>query len=176
MKYTLRAGQLSESDSGLPLARLRGFLPGQSKQICAEGGQTLLKTEVRLLDVPGLRPGDVRAREYVMLTDSGETVATARPCYSGDELPEEKGWPANRLPKVDHAALYFGGGGHRLVMHSSLCYELLSADGSRELSINHRGLKGGWEIEAGSEVSAAFVLGLFIFCRYMERENGSVSV
>ena len=73
MKYTLRAGQLSEKDSGHTLARLRGTIPGQSRQVSGEDGGLLLRTEVRLLESSGLRPCDVRLREYVMLTVDGET-------------------------------------------------------------------------------------------------------
>lgn len=72
MKYTLRAGQLSEKDSGHTLARLRGTIPGQSRQVSGEDGGLLLRTEVRLLESSGLRPCDVRLREYVMLTVDGE--------------------------------------------------------------------------------------------------------
>ena len=118
MKYTLRAGQLSEKDSGHTLARLRGTIPGQSRQVSGEDGGLLLRTQVRLLESSGLRPCDVRLREYVMLSQGG----------------------------------------------------------ALEVSIDHRGLAGGWDIEADDGISAAFLLGLFSFCRYMERENGSVCV
>ena len=71
MKYTLRAGQLSEKDSGHTLARLRGAIPGQSRQVSGEDGGLLLRTQVRLLESSGLRPCDVRLREYVMLSQGG---------------------------------------------------------------------------------------------------------
>lgn len=176
MKYTLRAGRLSEKDSGHTLARLRGTIPGQSRQVSGEDGGLLLRTEVRLLESSGLRPCDVRLREYVMLTVDGETLAIARPGYSEHDDPDVCGWPANHMPRVDHAALYFGGRGHMLVMRSAMRYELLSQGGALEVSIDHRGLAGGWDIEADDGISAAFLLGLFSFCRYMERENGSVCV
>lgn len=161
MKYTLRAGQLSEKDSGHTLARLRGTIPGQSRQVSGEDGGLLLRTQVRLLESSGLRPCDVRLRE---------------PGYSEHDDPDVCGWPANHMPRVDHAALYFGGRGHMLVMRSAMRYELLSQGGALEVSIDHRGLAGGWDIEADDGISAAFLLGLFSFCRYMERGNGSVCV
>ena len=124
MKYTLRAGQLSEKDSGHTLARLRGTIPGQSRQVSGEDGGLLLRTEVRLLESSGLRPCDVRLREYVMFTVDGETLTIARPGYSEHDDPDVCGWPANHMPRVDHAALYFGGRGHMLVMRSAMRHVL----------------------------------------------------
>lgn len=45
----------------------------------------------------------------------------ARPGYSEHDDPDVCGWPANHMPRVDHAALYFGGRGHMLVMRSAMC-------------------------------------------------------
>ena len=133
MKYTLRAGQLSEKDSGHTLARLRGAIPGQSRQVSGEDGGLLLRTQVRLLESSGLRPCDVRLRE---------------PGYSEHDDPDVCGWPANHMPRVDHAALYFGGRGHMLVMRSAMRYVL-----RRHLLGEHRpgGLRHDREAPAGAD-------------------------
>lgn len=42
--------------------------------------------------------------------------------------------------------------------------------------IVHRGVTGGWDIDAPAAMSAGLVCGLYVFSRYLERENEFLTV
>ena len=80
-------------------------------------------------------------------------------------------WPICRMPRVDHAAVTIDGKPYALVMHNSQNYGLNDPSGYTVVQIMHRGLCGGWDIDADEAFSPGILCGLFAFCRYMEHEN-----
>lgn len=170
MRYMMKAGKLTSREE------IRAYIkrgpPALEKQICAPDGRVLLETHVRHRNPSEcMNGGDVRFREYILLDREGMIRASARPGYAEDDNPEVTGWPINRMPRVDHAAVRIGGNRCRLVMRSVQSYYMERAGGEPALQISHRGLAGGWEIEAEHWIAPEMICGIFIFCRYMEQEN-----
>lgn len=60
---------------------------------------------------------------------------------------------------------------YRLNMWNSQNYCLGKSAGEEAVRIFHRGLAGGWDIEAADEICPEIICGIFIFCRYIEQEN-----
>lgn len=169
MKYTMRAGALYAQ--GQIVAKIKGALIGTEKQILSPDGRLLLRTEIRSLDAPPDRQADVRFREYVMIGEENDPFAIGKPDYAEGDDPMVIGWPCCRMPKVDHAQMQVGSNAFCLVMINSQNYLLKGQPGEVVVEIFHRGLTGGWDIEAADELRPEFICGIFVFCRYIEQEN-----
>ncbi len=164
----MSAGELSERGSQRPLLRLRGLLPGGEKRVLAPDGTLLLRTIVRR---SGAQTGSVRDKQYVMQDGNGAELAVARPDYADGDDPASAGWPVCRLPRVDRALVQMGGESCRLVMESGRSYTLSDRDGRSLVRVTHRGAPGGWSILALDRFRPELLAGLFVFCRYIEKEN-----
>ena len=169
MFYQMRAGVLYE-EGGRVLARIRGSLCGSEKQVLSPEGELLLRTEIQRLgeEAP---TGDVREKAYRMYAADGRECAAAQPYYAEEEDPNLVGWPICRLPHVDRARLTAGGTVYLLFMQNAQNYLLLTGSGRHVVQVLHRGVAGGWRLETAEEVPVGFLCGLFIFCRYLEKEN-----
>lgn len=152
------------------LARITGEAAGAERRIVSPGGELLLRTRIRCLPAPPERSACVQYRRYLLLDAQGAACAEARPDYAADFDPETQGWPVCRMPRIDRAALRTGGQQYLLVMHNSQNYALMDS-GKTAVQVVHRGVTGGWDIDAPAAFSPALICGLFVFCRYLEREN-----
>ncbi|MDE6589165.1 MAG: hypothetical protein K2K53_02205 [Oscillospiraceae bacterium] len=63
-----------------------------------------------------------------------------------------------------------------LVMRNSQNYILSAPNGQAAVQIVHRGLMGGWDIEAGGDLRPEELCGIFVLCRYIEQENELVLI
>ena len=95
----------------------------------------------------------------------------AVPGYAEGEDPEINGWPVSHMPRTDHACFDYNGESYRLVMLNSQNYTLYGKGGNTAVQIIHRGISGGWNIDAEDAFSPELLCGLFIFSKYLAREN-----
>ncbi len=168
MKYRLMSGTLY-SDKNEPLATIHQEFCTQEKQISTADGKHTCHTSV-LSDRNDFR-GDVHHKKYICTDESGSALLSADPEYREHEDPSEAGWPVNRMPVVDHAVVNMFGTQYCLVMENSGRYILSAPGGKNVLSIIHRGLKGGWNLDSSLRISPEILCGIFSFCRYIEQEN-----
>lgn len=181
MQYVMKAGMLCDRNQKKVFARVKREFAGTERSILSADGAFSLRTDIRRLDAGGYGKtgeyesgaggGDVRCLEYVLCDGTGQVRAAARPDYAEDDMPEKNGWPPYRVPKVDHARLKMDGREFELVMESNTAYTLSESSGEEVLKIFHRGLTGGWDIEAADRLLPETVCGLYAFCRYLEQEN-----
>lgn len=176
MKYTMKAGALCAAGSNRVLARLKGGFLGPEKKIFTDGGQPSLSTAIRDLPAPPEQIGNARYREYVIFDGNGNEYATARPGYADGDDPDTMGWPVCRMPRVDHAQVTLDRREYLLVMRSSQNYILAAPNGQAAAQIIHRGLMGGWDIEASGDLQPEELCGIFVLCRYIEQENELVLI
>lgn len=173
MIYYLTAGVLCAADEAQPLASIRGCLCGAEKQVFDRDNSLLLRTDIRLL---GADAQAVPAKEYVMYGPDGSELAVAKPrCSTGDD-PAAASWPVCRMPRADEAVLTMEGQEYTLVMENVQNYVLTDAKGRCAVRIIHRGMTGGWKLDVSQPLSPSLLCGLFIFCRYLEKENEFVVV
>ncbi len=174
-EYVLSAGALYEKATGKMCMRIKGVLSHEERRILSPDGGTVLTAVARNDGDPG-GEGDVSGRTYALLDSAGAECAQARPRYAAGQDPARTGWPVNRMPRVDRARVTLGGVRYSLVMVNSQTYALLDSGGRAVLRIVHRGLTGGWGVEDQSGLRPEIVCGVFVFCRYIERENEFVAV
>ncbi len=173
MKYTLLGGVLYKRGGKDPLARIKAAAPGYVRQIDSCDGAKHLETRIQYID-SHMNAFDARNREYVAVCD-GSVCALAHPDYAPGEDPKEQGWPVCRCPRVDRANVELGGCPMELTMRSSQVYILMS-HGDLAMRIRHRGIAGGWDIDAREDLTPEVICCIFVFSRYMERENEFITV
>ncbi len=169
MKYIMKAGVLYQKDR--VTVRIKSSLASPAKKVLSAEGHLLLQTDICNMEVPPDRQGDVRFREYIMTAGQEKPLATAKPNYTEGDDPMAVGWPVCRLPRVDNAQVQINGRTYCLTMQNGQNYLLTESSQKIVIQILHRGLIGGWDIEAEEDFSPDVICGIFIFCRYMEQEN-----
>lgn len=166
MKYVLKSSVLYRED--IPAARIGRRLGTAERDIYVPDGTHMMHT--RIADSAD-STGDVRSRRYILEDLRNHTEIEAVPGYAEDEDPKVYGWPLSHIPRTDRADLKIMDQPYRLVMLNSQNYALYGEDGKAAVQIVHRGISGGWNIEAGRQFSPVLLCGLFVFCRYIESEN-----
>ena len=139
------------------------------KEITAADGSPLYTSEIRLLDAPAGHAGEVSYHKYALKAADGSCIE-ASPAYDPEFDPAADGWPLCRLPRADRAMLALGSALYTLIMQNTQNYVLQNAAGAVVASIVHRGVSGGWDLDAPAAMSAELVCGLYVFSRYLERE------
>ena len=128
MNYRLLSGVLYGGKDGAPLAKIRSSVCGPEKEITAADGKPLYTSEIRLLEAPAGRSGEVNYHKYALNAADGSCIE-ASPAYAPDFDPEADGWPLCRTPRADRAMLALG----------SALYKLHKFLGYTPVGINHLG-------------------------------------
>ena len=171
MRFTMKNGVLTGKTNQQTQAVLKGALVGVQKRIYAKDGTLALRTDIRRTTASKVQSGDVRAREYILLTPSGTEYATARPGYSQKDDPAEVGWPVFRAPRVDHAHVFCSGNEYRLTAGKDRNYTLLDPSHRTVAEFRRKGLISGWDVEAEDGFPAEILCAIFVFCQYLRQEN-----
>lgn len=169
MKYRMKSGNLFLNDT--LSVRIKNTFSGFERKIFDAKGGLLLCTDICGQEASLHKGGSVRCRQYVMFDGNKIKCAIARPDYAEGHDPAVAGWPICRMPRVDHAQLFIGRKEYLLSMKDSQNYCLSEKHGKTVLQIMHRGLCGGWDIDAADDLVPEMICGIFVFCKYMEQEN-----
>lgn len=170
VKYTMKAGMLYKD--GEMKAQLRGTFADPAKCILRADGSVAFRTAVQEKNTEKEHTGDVCCRRYVVVDGDGRECAAAQPYYyaSGSDPCVEE-WPVCRTQKAGCAKFLCDGRAYTLKMCSERQYLLTEQTGDAVIEIMHRGVCGGWNIEAKEEFSPEMICAVFILCRYLEKEN-----
>lgn len=167
--YTLKSGILYQEPEKKELVNIKASLSGPEKKIY-RGEKEILVSDIHYTD-GDRQAGDVRDKEYTLIDEKGCIVGVARPDYRAEDDPDVVGWPVCRMPKVDHASVKMNGMDFVMTMHDNRNYGMQNEAGQEVFHILHNGIMGGWTIESSDEFSPEEICGLFVFCRYIEKEN-----
>lgn len=178
--YILKSGCLySTKDSGAMdavLARIHTPLCGPQKHILSPNGTLLSYTEIWQASHAPWQLNAAYNREYVLLSKAGAQLASAQPQYARQEDPQSHGWPLNHTPRVETAQAEIAGSRYLLAMKSGQEYLICGDNQTPFLHIQHRGIAGGWDLQSAQPLDPQLICGLFLFCRYLERENEFITV
>lgn len=169
MEYIMKSGNLFLNDT--LLVRIKSTFAGSEKKIFAADGELLMLTDICNLKAPLNERGNIRYRQYAMLDRNGKECVVAKPDYAESDDPAVVGWPICRMPRVDHAQICIGKKEYLLSMQNSQNYFLSEKQGKTVVQITHRGLCGGWDIDAADDFAPEIICAIFVFCRYIEQEN-----
>lgn len=170
MTGKIKSGVFQRED-GVVLARIEGGFCGRCRRIYAAEGELLFCAKIADDEGLSLREYGVRGHRYVLRDERGAICAQALPDYGPWRATGVGGPPVNRIPRIDHARLLLGDREYLLIMQNSSTYGLLSLAGKKMVQITHCGIAGGWSVTAWEDYQPGFLCGLFVFCRFLEREN-----
>ncbi|MBE7720520.1 hypothetical protein [Lacrimispora indolis] len=176
-KYLLKSGILYKREQetiGPALANIKNRLCGLERQIFVEEQQFLtgIQTDLKPTEhVKGACP-----KKYFLKNHNGEILMSGFPKYAKGQDPADTGWPVYRMPRIDSVDLLLQDHYGSLQMINSQNYLLSDTSGQGTLNVFHRGVIGGWNIEAPEEFSPEIICGIFVFCRYLEQENELIVV
>lgn len=168
MKYLIQAGKLFAIENGkasLSLASIQSPFYSVRRAILSAEGQVLLFTDIRADSRSGRKAGN----QYIITDAQRNVVLSGKPECSADGDP-------GHIPRADRVQLEMNQSVCSLRMLNSQNYRLENAQGQKVVEIIHNGIGGGWTVEADASVSPALLLGIFIFSRYLDKENKFVVI
>ena len=175
-RYILAAGTLRRAGEKGALMSIKGTVSGQEKKLLSPAGELMARTVIYNEAAGGYGADRVDGHTYVLTDEAGREHAAATPHYAAGNDPADGGWPVCHMPRADHAEVTLEGEGYDMVMHSGQDYSLYDRAHRQVVHILHRGLMGGWTIEDETGLPPEDLCGLFVFCRYLERENEFLTV
>ncbi|WP_202613453.1 hypothetical protein [Merdibacter massiliensis] len=167
MKYVMKSGSLMSN--GQQLVYITGSLVQTDKKVVNKAGTVLLELDIVDLETENLE--EELDHQYVMYNKERKVILSAFPAYAENNRPSEVGWPVCRMPKVDHAIIKAKNSEYTLQMLNNQNYCLYDIKKEIMVQIYHRGIGGGWNIETKCQFEPEILCGLFVFCKYLEKEN-----
>ena len=164
MRYILQSGILTAESSGQMLAKIKSSVVGPVKTICNRDDGLMLKIDICPRNALTGRAGGVCDKAYIMEDSGGKRIMEGWPEYA-------EGESVCAMPRVNHAVIAGEKEKYYLTMHNSQYYSMKDATGQELLSITHRGIAGGWNLEDHKGFAPEILCGIFAFCRYLEQEN-----
>ena len=167
MKYLIKAGKLYILDNERPSTKLAclkmPYYPTR-KTILSPDGRIKLYADIKTCE-----GGEHSLEQIYILSDSlNQTILSGSPVFP-ENLSLLNGQPVNQIKFImDHK-------GYDLFMRSSEEYCIMDEESWVTVRLVHNIKGGGWNVDADPVFSPFILMGLFIFCRYLDRENEYVS-
>lgn len=175
MKYRIRAGRLFSVENGRAAVRLASikspFYPVK-RTILSPDGQTVLYTDIQA----GGRSGGISAHKYVITDPQKRVVLSGKPECAPTSDPVSTDDSVPHVPRMDHVRLKMDQSVYNLRMLNSQNYCMADLEGRKIVEIIHDGIAGGWTVEADDAIAPTILMGIFIFSRYLEKENEFVVI
>lgn len=168
MKYRIRAGRLFSDENGqtaISLASIQSPFYSVRRTVLSPEGRAAFFTDIRA----GGRGGGKTGHQYIITDSQRHVVLSGKPEYSADDDPDH-------IPQVDCVQLKMNRSVYKLRMLNSQNYCLEDAHGQKAVEIIHDGISGGWTVETYASISPTLLLGIFIFSRYLDKENKFVVI
>lgn len=172
MNYYIHFGKLYAVDHAQPgpcLCHLKAPFYSLTKEIVSPDGKPILKSEI----VQENKSGKTDSRRYLLKDDRDEIIAKGSLQFADLADP----WPISHAPRIDRVSISLLGQNYLLKMLNSQNFILSDQKSdNKKMEIIHDGINGGWNISAASDFAAYIVMGIFLFCRYLDKENEFVVV
>jgi hypothetical protein len=166
MKYLIKAGKLYQIDNERPSAKLAclkmPYYPTK-KTILSPDGRIKLYADIKTCECDG----QSRQQVYILSDPLNQTILSGSPALSKNS-PLPNGFPVNQIRFTMEHKIY------DLLMKSSEEYCIMDENSWVTARLLHS-IKGGWFVEADLLFSPFILMGLFIFCRYLDKENEFIS-
>lgn len=188
MKYHIHFGRLFPADQNTSkdcLCYIKQPVYSQNKQICSFDDTREVSVEIEEVR-DNTETGDTtctdrstgitintpsKKHRYMIKDPAGKLLAEGSPGYTpAADLPFSRG------TRADHIDITLPDMTCRLQMQNSQNFILTLPDGHKMMELIHNGVSGGWNICADDSLDTMLVMGIFLFSRYLEKENEFVVV
>lgn len=133
------------------------------KTILSADGKSLLISDV-VLD-------ESKNKTYVLMDMQRCPIIRGTPQYAHSSDPKIHGWPISHAPRYDHVCFQYQKLDYQLRMQNAQNFIIKDSGGNTAMEIIHNGYAGGWSVHSMVDFSPALILGIFIFTRYLDKEN-----
>lgn len=163
MKYLIKSGNLYQIDNGRPSSKLAclktPFYPVK-KTILSPDGEVRLIADVQRAG----NTGKSRDCIYTLMDPLNQVVLTGHPIFNEHHVEFN-------APRINHIKLYMNHKIYELSMKNNLECNLVDQRNWSVAKLVHNEKSGGWLLEADPVFSPYILMGLFLFCRYLDKEN-----
>jgi hypothetical protein len=174
MKYQIRAGSLYAIVNGRTaekLAFIQSPFYTEKQTILSPDGSVKLIAQVRTDGKPG-----IQGKEYVIIDEQEQTIVTGKPECSNEENAGVDSEIISSMSRMDTVRLEMDHSVYYLRMRNSQNYCLEDTSGQKKLEIIHNGIAGGWTVETEDAIEPLMVMAIFLFSRYLDKENEYVVI
>lgn len=170
MTYQIHSGILYENCENSvtrKLAYIKYPFSFTKKQILSPNNELLLIADIELID----SGKNDNARNYILSTPNNQRIIVGAPGYAKNSDPEIFGWPLSHAPRCDHVSFRYLNQVFQLQMLNTQYYMITDVQGQRIMDFIHNGFIGGWTVHTYMNFEPSIILGLFIFSKYLDKEN-----
>lgn len=172
MKYIIKSGSLYEVNQnhmGKKLVSLKSPFYTVKKTLLSSEGRPCLFTDIKQSDI---LKGNQK-KTYMLLDENGHAVLTGFPGYAASSCLSGAAQSLSHAPRMDHIEITVEPDktALTLAMLNSQNYRLTDSENRMAAEIFHNGIAGGWTIETEKDFSPFILMGLYIFSRYLDKEN-----
>lgn len=170
MKYRIRSGRLFLIENGrttIELASVKSPFYSVRHTILSRDGRAALYTDI----LAGGHGNGISGRRYVVTDPQNRIVLSGKTMYATDDSPDYAEASMSHVPHVDRVRIEMNQSVYNLRMLNSQNYCLEDAEGRKAAEIIHDGIVGGWSVEVSDAIAPTILMGIFIFSRYLEKEN-----
>lgn len=185
MRYHIHFGSLYAHSDGQEESCLYYIKPpvySQNKLISAYDGTDEFSVEMDE-NAPGVQ---TLVHRYLLKNRNGEVLLEGQPGCGFDSrislqtAPQAFSQTFPRPSRADHVRISSPSSQTEisgiLLMQNSQNFILTAPDGHKTMELIHNGASGGWNICADDTLSAVLVMGVFLFSRYLDKENEFVNM
>ena len=163
MKYLIKTGKLYQIDNGRPGAKLACLKPPYypvRKTILSPDGSIKLYADIKTCK--GSEPN--RDQLYILSDSLNQTILSGSPVYTKKLLLLD-GIAANQIKlTMDHKP-------YNIYMKSCQEYCIMDENSWVAARLEHNPKGGGWLVESYPVFNPFILMGIFIFCRYLDKNN-----
>ncbi|MFU0831420.1 MAG: hypothetical protein ACFWUC_00535 [Oscillospiraceae bacterium] len=174
MKYQIRAGSLYAVIDGRTAGKL-AFVQSpfytEKQTILSPDGSGKLIAQVRTDGRPG-----TQGKEYVITDAQEQIVVIGKPMCSEEENSDVDSEIMFPMSRMDTVRLEMNHTVFNLRMRNSQNYCLEDEKGQKKLEMIHNGITGGWTVETEDAIDPLILMGIFLFSRYLDKENQYVVI
>lgn len=168
MNYLIKSGNLYQIDNGRPgskLACLKTPFYSVKKTILSPDGEVRLIADVQHSE----NTGKIPKCTYTLMDPLNQVVLTGYPTYN-------KNYIALNAPRINHIKLFMNHKIYELSMKDNLECNLVDQSNYNIANLVHNKKGGGWLLKADPVFSPYILMGLFLFCRYLDKENEFIMI
>lgn len=171
MNYYIHFGKLYQkktSQQETCLCYIKGPFYSTNKTIISSKDNSILKAEI----VQKKKDGKLDSRKYLLTDEADHIVAEGQLEYAEGADP----WPVCHAPRVDRLLIKMDDSSYELKMLNSQNFVMEDQQKYSVMEIIHNDIGGGWNTVIHRDFDSSVVMGIFVFSRYLDKENEFIVV
>lgn len=166
MNYYIHFGKLylrKKNQQEICLCYIKGPFYSTNKTIISSKDNSILKAEIEQKQ----KDGKLDSRKYLLKDEADHIIAEGHPEYAEGADP----WPVSHAPRVNRLHINMQDSTYELKMLNSQNFVMKDQKDCSVMEIIHNDIGGGWNTVIYKDFDSCIVMGMFVFCRFLDKEN-----